>query len=240
MTEIRLDSLILKKGLAGSRVQARDMILEKRIMVNSRVISSPGKKVDIHSEISLSGSDSPFYVSRSARKLSHFLQSSQVDPAGMTALDAGSSTGGFTEVLLGLGVEKIYSIDVGSNQLHERLRNDRRVIVMENTDIRSIDSLPDRIGLAVVDLSFISIKKVIHVIINLLADNGIIIALIKPQFESERSLITKKGILPVRYHPELLESLNYYFSSLLKVERVEQSIIKGKSGNREYFFLLKK
>ncbi len=234
----RLDTLLFSRGLVPSRVQARDMILEGRVRVNGSIVITPGKKVDELSEIALV--PTPAFVSRSGRKLDHFIGQAGLSLAGMSALDAGSSTGGFTDVLLRHGVKRIYCIDTGSNQLHESLRNDRRIILMENTDIRDVQGLPETLDFAVADLSFISIRKAVYSISRLVKPGGFIIALIKPQFESEKRLVTGRGILPSRYHPEIIDSLKNFFEKSFNILLTEKSLIKGKNGNTEYFFLLEK
>ncbi len=235
---VRLDALLFSKGLAPSRVQARDMILEGRVTVNGRIIDSPGKKVDEASDVS--AMDTPAFVSRSGRKLYHFIRTAGLSFRGLRGLDAGSSTGGFSDVLLKEGVRKLYCVDTGSNQLHESLRKDPRIILMENTDIRNVASLPEEMDFAVADLSFISIKKAISSIAGLVKAGGTMIILVKPQFESERRYISSSGLLPMKYHPAILESLNNLLEQSFEVRLIEKSAIKGKNGNTEYFFLLLK
>lgn len=227
---MRLDVLLYKKGLIRSRVQARDIILENRVFVDSRLVNTPGKRISEGSNIEIL--HTPIFVSRSGRKLHHFIQKTGLSK-DLVIADIGSSTGGFAQVLLPYA-KRIYCIDIGSNQLHPALLKNSKIVSLENTDIRNADIGP--VDLAVVDLSFISITKVFEHIKRTLKKKGRMIILIKPQYESTPDLV-KKGILPEKYHPPILNSLKEFFLPF-KTIILEESILKGKNGNTEYFILL--
>lgn len=192
----RLDQELEARGLLPSRARARDAILRATVMVNGVVATKPNQQVGADDTIAL---DDPAarYVSRAALKLVAGLEASDIDPAGKTCLDLGSSTGGFTQVLLERGAAKVYAVDVGHDQLHESLRADPRVVSLEGVNGRDLDRdlIPERIELIVSDVSFVSILKVIDPALDLAAPDAEAIILIKPQFEVGREHIGKGGIV---------------------------------------------
>lgn len=192
----RLDQELEARGLLPSRARARDAILRGTVTVNGVVATKPNQQVGPADAIAL---DDPAarYVSRAALKLVAGLDAGSIDPAGKTCLDLGSSTGGFTQVLLERGAAKVYAVDVGHDQLHQSLRGDPRVVSLEGVNGRDLDAglIPDPIDLIVSDVSFVSILKVIDPVLALAAPGAEAVILIKPQFEVGREHIGKGGIV---------------------------------------------
>jgi 23S rRNA (cytidine1920-2'-O)/16S rRNA (cytidine1409-2'-O)-methyltransferase len=228
-----------EKGLVTSRSQAKSLIEKGDVTVSGRPVRKAGEMVETNSEIIIS---SPAYVGRGAFKLEMALKEFQIDVHNLVMLDVGSSTGGFTEILLLNGAKKVYAIDVGRDQLVEKLKRDPRVISMEGTNIRELDSLPEIASGAVVDLSFISVTKVLNSIAPLLVSNGFAIILIKPQFEAGLSRLPKDGVIKdEKVRAEILEEvLSYVRNSGWEVISTILSPIVGKTGNTEYLSLIKK
>ncbi len=238
----RLDVLIYERGLVDSREKAKSLIMAGIVFVDGFAIDKPGTKVSDKSNIEIKGSKLE-YVSRGGLKLAKAIKYFNIDVSGKIALDVGSSTGGFTDCLLKNGASKVYSIDVGYGQLAWELRNDSRVIVMERTNIRYVtpDMLPARADFASIDVSFISLAKVMPSVIKLLSDNGEIICLIKPQFEAGREKVGKKGVVrDPNTHKEVIMSLWNYFedSCGLTIKGLTYSPVKGPEGNIEYLISL--
>lgn len=191
----RLDQLLFERGLFASREQARRAVMAGAVEVAGRRIDKPGTAVPADAPLAVAAGE-PF-VSRAGRKLDGALDEFALDPAGRVCLDVGASTGGFTDCLLKRGAARVYAIDVGYGQLDERLRRDPRVVVMERVNARHLpeDALPERAGLAVIDVSFISLGKVVPALLPHLAPGAHLLALIKPQFEAGRGAVGKGGIL---------------------------------------------
>lgn len=190
--KVRLDRWLVQRGLAPSRHRAVELIEAGRVLVSGVPVTKAAAQVDIDMDVRLEQDDGG-WVGRGALKLLGVLEPFGVDPAGRICADLGASTGGFTEVLLRAGAARVYAIDVGRGLLHERLRTDPRVIVIEDTNVRHLGSLPDPIALLTADLSFISITKVIPVFRTLLAPGGEAIVLVKPQFEVGQKHVGAKG-----------------------------------------------
>lgn len=197
----RLDQLLVDRGLFGSREQARRAVMAGTVQVNGQRVDKPGEKVREEVELAVAGPKEPF-VSRAGRKLAgafdHFLPLvPELDPAGRVCLDVGASTGGFTDCLLQRGARRVYALDVGYGQLDARLRADPRVVVMERVNARRLESedLPERASLATIDVSFISLLKVVPALVPHLEPAGFLLALIKPQFEVGRGRVGKGGIV---------------------------------------------
>ncbi|NLY53009.1 MAG: TlyA family RNA methyltransferase [Firmicutes bacterium] len=192
----RLDVLLVKRGLAQSRERAKGAIMAGTVFVNGQRVDKPGTSVPEDAEIEVKGDALP-YVSRGGLKLARALEVFPVEVKGKVAVDVGASTGGFTDCLLQNGAAKVYAIDVGYGQLAWSLRQDSRVVVMERTNIRYVkpEQLDELADLATIDVAFISLTKILHVVADLLIPNGEIIALIKPQFEAGRELVGKKGVV---------------------------------------------
>ncbi len=239
----RLDQLLVEKGLSSSRQQAKEAILLGSVYVDGRLITKPSYGVTLDASLEIRGYEFP-YASRGGLKLEKALQVFGLNAAGLVAVDVGASTGGFTSCLLQHGVERVYAVDVGVNQLAPELRTDPRVIVMEQTNIRYLQ--PDQIGesadLAVIDVSFISLTKVFPAVLSLLHSCGQIVALVKPQFEAGRRRVGKGGVVrDPRVHIDVLRTL----LRELQVNNVgllalDFSPITGPAGNIEYLAYFKK
>jgi 23S rRNA (cytidine1920-2'-O)/16S rRNA (cytidine1409-2'-O)-methyltransferase len=194
-TKQRLDVLLVERGMAESREKARALILAGQVLVDGQKLDKAGHAISPDSKIELLAS--PRYVGRGGLKLEAALDHFGIQPAGKICLDVGSSTGGFTDCLLQRGAARVYAIDVGTGQLDWKLRNDARVIVQEQVNARYItrSEVPEPIALAVCDVSFISITMILPAVENLLAGNGEMVILVKPQFELEREQVGKGGIV---------------------------------------------
>ena len=237
MKKIRLDQLVFDLGLTESRERAKTTIMSGLVFVNGQRVDKPGTAVDPEAKIELHGEALPF-VSRGGFKLDKALKVFPVDPAGKICLDCGASTGGFTDVLLQHGAKKVYAVDVGYGQLAWKLRTDARVVNLERTNLRYIteEQIPEPIDLAVMDVSFISIKLVIPAVKALLRPNADFICLIKPQFEAGREEVGKKGVVrDSRVHERVIrEILDFIPTAGLTAVGLDYSPIKGPEGNIEY------
>ncbi len=242
---IRLDTLLVDRGLAASRERARALILAGQVRVEGQPITKAGTPVNQDAQLTLRAPDHP-YVSRGGLKLEHALQTFAIHVSGRIALDIGASTGGFTDVLLQQGASRVVALDVGHGQLDWRLRNDPRVTVLERVNARTLtaDQLPvdARIfDLVTIDVSFISLRLILPVIPPLLATAGDLIVLVKPQFEAGRGEVGKGGIVrdetvQARVIEEVAEA-----ALALGLTRAGQteSPIAGMEGNREYLLHLR-
>jgi 23S rRNA (cytidine1920-2'-O)/16S rRNA (cytidine1409-2'-O)-methyltransferase len=238
----RLDLMLFEKGMVASRSLAQRMVMAGEIRVNGEMVIRPSHSVSEEDEIVIQ--PLPRYVSRGGEKLAKALHSfNLLDLSGKVCADVGSSTGGFTDCLMQHGASRIYAIDVGKGLLHWKLRNDPRVIAMEENNARFILSLPEPIDLVTIDASFISLKTLLPVIKNWLNAQGKIIALIKPQFEAGRELAAKgRGVIrdPI-VHQEILRDMILFCLDIgLEVLDLEVSPILGPKGNREFLFLSQK
>ena len=239
--KIRLDQYIMELGLAGSRNKAQELIKEGLVLLNGKICNKPAKEIKTGSRVSVV--EQQQWVSRAGKKLFEALKSFEIKLEGKTALDVGSSTGGFTQVLLHEGAEKITSVDVGTGQLHSSLRNVARISVLEQTDIRDISSrFKDSFDLVVVDVAFISISKIIRDVEIVTKKGGHIILLYKPQFEAGRQNISKNGLVKKDIDAQKLLSdfVNSIDKSNLDYVESKNSYITGKKGNQEIFVHLKK
>lgn len=243
MKKIRLDQLVFDLGLTESREKAKTTIMSGLVFVDGQRADKPGMQVAPDASVEVKGSALP-YVSRGGFKLEKALKVFPINPAGKICMDCGASTGGFTDVLLKNGAARVYSIDVGYGQLAWSLRQDERVVNMERTNIRYISSeqVPEPIDIAVMDLSFISIKLVLPAVCALLKESADIMCLIKPQFEAGREDVGKKGVVRDKaVHLSVIESvLQFAASAGLTVIGLDYSPIKGPEGNREYLCYMKK
>lgn len=254
----RLDKILVSEGFVKSRELARAFVIEGKVFVNGIKIVKPGTLVDVNSVISIESEKMP-YVSRGGLKLESVLEYFNVDVNDKVIMDIGSSTGGFTDCVLKRGARKVFCIDVGYGQLDWSLRNNPRVFLMERTNARYLDEIiakrfaekgkkgieeliDKNIDIIVIDVSFISITKILPSIAGFLKQNGLTIALVKPQFEVGKGEVGKGGIVRdeekrMRVVKEVLESLKKIG---LETSGIFQSPIKGQKGNIEYFLLLKK
>jgi 23S rRNA (cytidine1920-2'-O)/16S rRNA (cytidine1409-2'-O)-methyltransferase len=196
MAKARADQLLVDRGLAESRARAQALILAGHVFSGERKIDKPGQQMAPEAPLEVRGRDHP-WVSRGGIKLAHGLDHFDIDPNGLVAMDVGSSTGGFTDVLLTNGAARVYAIDSGTNQLAWKLRSDDRVIVHEQTSARILtaDHIPEPIDIFVCDASFISLAKVLERPFTFAKPGAQVIALIKPQFEAERSEVGKNGVV---------------------------------------------
>lgn len=242
MKKARLDQLLFERGLTESRERARTTIMSGLVFVNGQRVDKPGTPVDPEAKIELHGEALPF-VSRGGFKLDKALKVFPVDPAGKTCLDCGASTGGFTDVLLQHGAKKVYAVDVGYGQLAWKLRTDERVVNLERTNLRYVtqEQIPEPIELAVMDVSFISIRLVIPAVKALLCPDADFICLIKPQFEAGREDVGKKGVVrDSAVHERVIrEILDFVPEAGLSAVGLDYSPIKGPEGNIEYLCHLK-
>jgi 23S rRNA (cytidine1920-2'-O)/16S rRNA (cytidine1409-2'-O)-methyltransferase len=195
MPHTRLDSLLHERGLAPSRAAAQAMLLAGEVELPSLGTRNlrPGMMVDDGVEIVVR--ERPRWASRAGEKLAAALDVFEIDPAGLVALDAGASTGGFTDVLLECGAKRVYAVDVGRGQLIERLRRDPRVVSMERTNLRTLETLPEPVQLATLDLSFISLRLVLPAVRRMLQNSGQVVALVKPQFEAGKGAVPRDGVI---------------------------------------------
>ncbi|MDO4749835.1 MAG: TlyA family RNA methyltransferase [Eubacteriales bacterium] len=243
MKKQRLDQLVFELGLTESRERARTSIMAGLVFVDGQRMDKPGAAVSPDAKIELRGEAIP-YVSRGGLKLEKALRVFDIDPAGKHCLDGGASTGGFTDVLLQNGAEKVYAVDVGYGQLAWKLRSDPRVVCMERTNLRCVT--PEQIGeildLAVMDLSFISLRLVLPAVRDLLSEHGEVVCLVKPQFEAGREKVGKKGVVrDPAVHLEVLETfLNTADELGFAVIGLDYSPIRGPEGNIEYLAWLRK
>ncbi len=241
MSKVRLDALLMARGMVRSREKARALILAGEVQVNGMVLTKPGTAVDEEAAISLSTSRLK-YVSRGGLKLEKALQEFKVNLQGKTVLDIGASTGGFTDCCLQNGASRIYAVDVGYGQLDWKLRNDSRVTVMERTNIRylTIQELGEPADIVTMDVSFISTALIFPVIKNLLSSEGQVVSLIKPQFEAGRDKVGKKGVVkdPLVHREVLLNCIAAASAQGLSCQGVCFSPITGPQGNIEFFIFL--
>lgn len=234
MARIRLDQLLTERGLARSRAEAQALIHAGDVELDGTRRLKPGQLVASDASVTLV--EKPRWASRAGHKLEAALDAFGIDPTGLAALDAGASTGGFTDVLLSRGVRIVYAVDVGRAQLIQRLRDDPRVVSMERTNLRDLRELPEPIDLATLDLSFISLRLVLPAIRELLADDGRVVALVKPQFEAGKQDVPRGGVVrDAATWRRVLESVAADASSAgLQARRVIRSPIAGGDGNVEF------
>jgi len=235
----RLDIAVTDAGLADSRARAQALILGGGVRVAGAVMTKPGTLVACTDSIDLVSQPLP-YVSRGGLKMRHALDTFEIDPQGAVIADVGASTGGFSDALLQRGATRIYAIDVGYGQLAWTLRNDPRVVVMERTNVRSLESLPEAVDLAVIDVSFISLELVLPPVQRLLRPFGDCVALIKPQFEAGRRQVGKKGVIrdPQVWREVIRRVARRADSSGWTVTGLTRSPITGPAGNVEFLLRL--
>lgn len=237
MAKERLDVLLVEKRFFDSRERAQKSIMAGLVYVGGERIDKAGTKVDIEAEIVIKGNPIP-YVSRGGLKLEKALKGLDIDLSGKTCMDIGASTGGFTDCMLQNGARHVYAVDVGYGQLDWKLRNDDRVTNMERTNIRYVtrDSIGTALDFLSIDVSFISLKLVLPVAVNLLADDGAMVFLIKPQFEAGREQVKKSGVIrDAKVHKDVLHAVLSVAEQLsISVEYLTYSPIKGPKGNIEF------
>ena len=234
----RIDLVLVHRGLAENLSKAQAILMARQVTVNGQPIGKPGFVIDVDADVDIVRT--PQYVGRGGIKLASAIAAFGIDVCGVAALDIGASTGGFTDCLLQHGATRIYAIDVGRGQLDERLRQDPRVVVMERLNARYSFQLPEMISLATVDVSFISLTKVLPVAAEHLVSQGHIIALVKPQFEAHRQEVGKGGVIHDHStHAKVLARLiAWVITHDFRVRGLIPSPLLGKAGNREFFLLL--
>ena len=242
MIKKRIDQILVEKNLVENRSKAQSMIMAGQVYINDKLITKSGEKFNQNINIKLKDLN-PKWVSRGAYKLIHALDFFEIDVKNMISLDLGASTGGFSQVLLKRGAKKIFSVDVGTNQLHEKLKKNIKVISIEKTNARYLtkELVTDLIDIMVCDVSFISLKKVIEPNLHLLKNDSIIIALIKPQFESKKNE-TKKGVVKDNsIHERICNEIIEWFKNKCgcKILSIIESPIRGPKGNIEFLLTVK-
>ncbi len=238
MAKKRLDALLVERELTETRARAQALILAGDVQVNGQVIGKAGTPVPEDAEILIRA---PLkYVSRGGLKLEGALDAFEIDPRGRVCADVGASTGGFTDCLLQRGAARVYAIDVGYGQLAWKLRNDPRVVIMDRVNIRHLETLPEPVDLAVIDVSFISLTLVLPPVKRLLHTRGQAVALVKPQFEAGRAQVGKGGIVrDPQVHRAVIEKIaQYAMNEGWRVRGIARSALTGADGNVEFFVYL--
>ncbi len=235
--KLRLDQLLVHKKLADTKNKAQSMIMAGQVIVNDRIITKSGNSFEEDSKITIKKLH-PDWVSRGAFKLLKAIETFKIEISNKVCLDIGSSTGGFTHVLLSKKAKKIFAVDVGTNQLHENLRKQKNIISIENLNAKYLDIsiIPEKIDLLVCDVSFISLKKVIYPNLKLLSKKAEIIALIKPQFETQKINLRKGVVKDQSIHNKICEDIKSWFIDICKanVIGITTSPITGPKGNVEF------
>jgi 23S rRNA (cytidine1920-2'-O)/16S rRNA (cytidine1409-2'-O)-methyltransferase len=242
MKKQRIDKLLVENNFAESITKARSLIMSGVVLVNEKRVDNSSETFIEGDKIRIKGKSNEIkYVGRGGLKLEKALAEFQICPNEYICLDVGSSTGGFTDCLLQNGATKVYAIDVGTNQLDWKIRNDERVEVRENTNARYLkaEDFAEKFDLIVMDVSFISVTKILSALIPLLKENGKIITLIKPQFEVEKGEVGEGGIVTdSRKHEQVIKKINNFAENLkLKVSGLCESPILGAEGNKEFLAL---
>lgn len=237
MPRLRLDQLLVQRGLCDSREQAKRLILAGEVVVEGLEKLKPGQNVDEDVEIRIK--EKPKYVSRGGLKLEGALAAFEIDPSGRVGVDIGASTGGFTDCLLQAGAERVHAFDVGTNQLVWKLRDDPRVVSREKFNCRNLtaEDVGEPVGIVVIDVSFISLTKILPTAFEVLAPDGDLICLIKPQFELDRAEIGKGGIVrDPDLHEKAVSRIEKFVTEDLnkKWRGLTDSPITGTDGNREF------
>lgn len=239
----RLDILLVDKGLISSRERAKTMIMAGKVFVDGHRVDKAGEKVSVEALIECKQSDIP-YVSRGGLKLEKAMKKFNISLKDKVCMDIGASTGGFTDCMLQNGASKVFSVDVGYGQFAWKLRTDERVVCMERTNIRyvTLEDIGEPLDFASIDVSFISLKKIMPATLGLLKETGEVVALIKPQFEAGREKVGKKGVVrEISVHKEVVYGVvDYLLEQGINVLGIDFSPIKGPEGNREYLVYFSK
>lgn len=237
----RLDILVLERLPAYSRNYVHSLIMQGKVLVNGRVINKAGTPVADDAVIDVIAHE-PKFVSRAGFKLEKALDTFGIEVRDLTIMDAGLSTGGFSDCLLQRGAKKIYGVDVGYGQVHEKIRTDPRVVVMERTNLREVRDLGEKVDLVTLDLSFISMLKVMDAVSAVLKDDGQLVVLIKPQFEAGRDQIESGGLITdPKVHQEVIASVTQGVKAYgFELVGVVDSPIEGATGNKEFLAYFKR
>lgn len=239
MVKKRIDILIVEKGLAESRSKAQAMIMAGDVLADGKTVLKAGTLVNKDTEVSVA--EPPPFVSRGGLKLDYSLEQFGLDVRSAVVADIGASTGGFTDCLLKRGASRVYAVDVGYGQLDYRLRQDSRVIVMDRVNARNTPDIREKLDMVVIDVSFISVEKIIPAIAGLLKETGNIIVLVKPQFEAKRKEVGKGGIIrrPEIHARVLGRFVKWITDKGYRLKGLVGSPVEGASGNREFLAWLK-
>ncbi len=241
MSKKRIDEVLVERGILSTRSEAKRFIIEGRVLLNGSVVRKAGEKVSDSDSVELK--EVKRFVGRGGEKLSHALDVFNVNVEGKVAADIGASTGGFSDCLLQRGVKRIYSVDVGYGQFDYTLRNNPKIILLERTNARYLTKkeIPELLDVVVMDVSFISIIKILPALKPLTDSKVDIISLVKPQFEGKREYLKKGIVKEKRFHYEILKDLLRSVIDInLRVVDATYSPIKGGKGNIEFFFHIKK
>ena len=238
MTKRRIDLLLVERRLVENQTKAQALVMAGEVMVDGKSVSKPGTLV--YEEAILTLTTPPPFVSRGGIKLEFALERFGIDVSGMVVVDIGASTGGFTDCLLQRGVTRVYAVDVGKGQLDWRLRNNARVVVMEGLNARYGLDIPEKADLVAIDVSFISVEKIILPVMSVLKKSGIIVVLIKPQFEAQKKEVGRGGVItdPEVHARVLGRFIHWLLTKDLRLRSLTASPIYGASGNREFFLFL--
>jgi 23S rRNA (cytidine1920-2'-O)/16S rRNA (cytidine1409-2'-O)-methyltransferase len=240
--KLRIDNLLVARGLFESRERAQRSIMAGEVKIGDEIAAKPSQLVDLDAAVTVA--EAQRYVGRGGQKLEGALDHFRVDVSEKVALDIGASTGGFTDCLLQRGAKKVYAVDVGHGQLAWKIRNDSRVVVLEKVNARSLaqKQVPEHIDLVVIDVSFISLTLILPSAFDLLAPDGVIVALIKPQFELERHDVSRGGIVrDATLHEKAQQKIVRFVEAAgHRVIGLVPSTITGADGNQEFFICLRK
>lgn len=240
---VRLDKALVDIGLVSSRERAKSLIVQNAVQVNGTVVNKPGKLVSVSDDLTLLEAELP-WVSRGALKLLSAIEHFNIDPHPKVCLDIGASTGGFTEVLLKKGARKVFAVDVGQGQLVEKIKSDERVVNLEKTHVKDLSEqlIPEKASLCVIDVSFISLEKVLPYLPPILDSHAEVVALIKPQFEVGKSNLNNKGIVKdAKLYNVVIDKVKQVAAELkFKVSQVVDSPILGGDGNKEFLIHLQR
>jgi 23S rRNA (cytidine1920-2'-O)/16S rRNA (cytidine1409-2'-O)-methyltransferase len=240
--KLRLDALVGQQNPTLTRNYIQSLIMQGKVLVDDRPVTKPGTPIAIDATIRLT-EETPKYVSRAGFKMEAALAQFNVNVKDLVVLDAGISTGGFTDCLLQQGAKRIYGVDVGYGQVHEKIRTSPNLVLMEKTNLRTLKRLPELVDLVTLDLSFISILKVLPAVVELLKPTGRIITLIKPQFEAERADIGKGGLVKDdAVHQRVIEKIKNGMAEydFAMIQVIESPILGASSGNKEFLALFEK
>jgi 23S rRNA (cytidine1920-2'-O)/16S rRNA (cytidine1409-2'-O)-methyltransferase len=241
MAKVRLDVLLVERGLAESRAKAQALIMAGQVRVAGQTALKPATAVQADSVLTVD--TGPRFVSRGGEKLEGALTAFTIDVTGRVCVDVGASTGGFTDCLLQHGAAKVYAIDVGKGILHWKLRNDKRVVVMEETNARFVESLPEQVSLVTVDASFISLKVLLPTVKKWIDENTVLICLIKPQFEAGKKDVSRgDGVIrdPEIHKQVLADVLTFAQNEGFGIRGLIKSPLLGPKGNAEFLVWLAK
>ena len=236
--KIRLDQLLVERGLAESRARAQALVMAGLVYSDTRRLEKAGQRLAADMDIVVKGRDHP-WVSRGGVKLAHGLDHFNIDPRGLACLDVGASAGGFTDVLLARGAARVYAVDVGRGQLHWKLRNDDRVVVLEGANVRRLSpkQVPEPIHLIVCDVAFIGLRVALPAALALAAPRAHLVALVKPQFEVGKGRVGRKGVVrDPALHAEVCEAVRAWLDARpgWRVLGLSESPITGPEGNKEF------